>query len=67
MWTATLSDKPGEFEQFVEPVYRFMNETTDRVPMSRLGLHRHPRQVGFRHVPLSGGYCIKMLEGKLNR
>ena len=67
MWTATLSDKPGEFEQFVEPVYRFMNETTDRVPMSDWVYTDTPRQVGFQARSVVGGYCIKMLEGKLNR
>lgn len=67
MWTATLSDTPGEFEQFIEPVYRFMNETTDRVPMSDWVYTDTPRQVGFQARSVVGGYFIKMLEGKLNR
>lgn len=67
MWTATLSDTPGEFEQFVEPVYRFMNETTDRVPMSDWVYTDTPRQAGFQARSVVGGYFIKMLEGKLDR
>lgn len=66
MWTATLSDRPGEFETFIEPIYRFMNETTDRVPMSDWVYTDTPRQVGFQARSVVGGYFIKLLEGKLD-
>ena len=47
------STRLGEFEQFIEPVYRFMNETTDRVLMSDC-LHRHPcGRSDSRPVPTS--------------
>ena len=67
MWTATLSDRPGEFELFIDPIYRFMNETPDRVPMSDWVYTDTPRQVGFQARSVVGGYFIKLLEGKLDK
>lgn len=67
MWTATLSERPGEFERFIEPVYRYQNETPDRVPMSDWVYTDTPRQAGFQARSVVGGYFIKMLEGRLDK
>ena len=34
IWTATMADSDEDFERFVAPVWKFYNETIDRVPMS---------------------------------
>ena len=34
MWTATLTGDRGDFEALVAPVYDFLNDTPDRVPMT---------------------------------
>lgn len=65
MWTATLADDKATFEQFIKPVYLFMNETTDRVPMSDWVYTDRPNQRGFQARSVVGGYFIKMLENKL--
>lgn len=67
MWTATLADDKATFEQFIAPVYRFVNETTDRVPMSDWVFTDTPKQRGFQARSVVGGYYIKLLEEKLNR
>lgn len=65
MWTATLADDKATFENFISPVYRFMNETPDRVPMSDWVWTDHPNQRGFQARSVVGGYYIKLLEDKL--
>lgn len=66
MWTATLANDKATFEKFIDPVYLFMNETPNRVPMSDWVFTDAPNQRGFQARSVVGGYFIKMLEGKLN-
>ena len=66
MWTATLAKDKATFEQFINPVHLFMNETVNRVPMSDWVFTDSPNQRGFQARSVVGGYFIKMLEEKLN-
>lgn len=66
MWTATMSPDKATFEKFVAPIYKFMNETTDRVPMTDWSWTQNPRQRGFQARSVIGGYFIKMLQEKMN-
>ena len=66
MWTATMSPDKVTFEKFVAPIYKFMNETTDRVPMTDWSWTQDPRQRGFQARSVIGGYFIKMLQEKMN-
>jgi hypothetical protein len=65
IWTATLSPDRETFEQFIRPLHRFMNETTDRVPMSDWYFTDKPTHTGFQARSVVGGYFIKILEEKL--
>lgn len=67
MWTATLAPDKATFEKFVTPVHLFMNQTTDRVPMSDWVFTDSPKQRGFQARSVVGGYFIKMLENRLNK
>lgn len=67
MWSATLANDQATFEKFIAPVYRYVNETTDRVPMSDWVFTDTPKQRGFQARSVVGGYYIKMLEEKLNK
>ena len=66
MWTATLAPDKATFEEFIEPVYLFMNETTDRIPMSDWVFTDKPEHRAFQARSVVGGYFIKMLENKMN-
>lgn len=65
MWTGVLASDKETFEQFVSPVYDFMNQTTDRIPMSDWSWTLEPLHRGFRARSVVGGYFMKLLEEKL--
>jgi hypothetical protein len=61
IWTATLASTPADFQAIVHPVFRFLNETPDRVPMTDWYDTISARQVGFQARSVVGGVYIKML------
>ncbi|QJW88914.1 DUF4965 domain-containing protein [Spirosoma taeanense] len=65
IWTATLADRPADFEALIAPVLRFVNESPDRIPLSDWHETTDGKHVGFRARSVVGGYYIKMLEKKL--
>jgi len=67
IWTATMADSAEDFESFIHPVYRYQNETTDRVPMSDWVYTDTDRHAGFQARSVVGGYYIKMLHNKWKR
>ena len=67
MWTATLSPNKATFEKFISPMYRFMNETGDRVPMTDYYFTDRPNLAGFRARSVVGGYFMKMLDEKFKQ
>lgn len=64
MWTATMADDKATFEQFIDPLYGFYNQTVDRLPMSDWVFTDKLNRRGFKGRSVVGGYYIKMLENK---
>ena len=64
IWTATMADDIDDFKAFVHPVWLFMNETEDRVPMSDWIWTDAPHSQPFRNRSVVGAYFIKLLETK---
>ncbi|MDE6377520.1 MAG: DUF4965 domain-containing protein, partial [Duncaniella sp.] len=62
VWTATMAPDKATFEEFILPVYKFMDETEKRVPMSDWTWTDKPAHRGFVARSVVGGYWIKMLE-----
>ena len=62
VWTATLADDQEAFRALISPIWKFANETTDRIPMSDWVYTEKPQHRGFRARSVVGGYWIKLLE-----
>ena len=61
VWTATLAESQADFTALVDPVYRFLNESTSRVPMTDWYWTHDGKQRGFQARSVVGGVFIKML------
>jgi hypothetical protein len=61
LWSATLAESPADFAALLAPVYRFLNESTSRVPMTDWYWTHDAKQRGFQARSVVGGVFIKML------
>jgi hypothetical protein len=61
LWTATLADKPEDFQRILDPIYRWTNETSARVPLTDWYDTKTGKQVGFQARSVVGGVFIKAL------
>ncbi len=61
VWTATLAERPDDFEAFISPVYKFINETPSRVPLTDWYDTVTGAKAGFQARSVVGGVYIKML------
>jgi hypothetical protein len=61
VWTATMAESQADFTALVDPVYRFLNESTSRVPMTDWYWTHDGKQRGFQARSVVGGVFIKML------
>ncbi len=61
VWSATLAADSSDFTTLIHPVFAFLNQTSDRVPMTDWYDTITARQVGFQARSVVGGIYIKML------
>ncbi len=60
-WSATLTQNREDFEALIDPVYKFLNETPDRSPMTDWYRTKNARKVGFTARPVVGGVFAQLL------
>jgi hypothetical protein len=63
-WTATLASNPEQFNAIIDPVYRWINETPSRVPLTDWYDTKTGKQIGFQARSVVGGVFIKALSDK---
>lgn len=61
LWTATLSTNNADFRRIAESIYRFVNDTPDRVPLTDWYDTITAHQVHFQARSVVGGVYMKML------
>lgn len=62
VWTATMAKSQGDFKKFIAPLWKFYNETPDRLAMTDWYDTVSGTQIGFIHRTVQGGLYIKMLD-----
>lgn len=61
IWGASLSDDRAGFEGLIDYVYRFLNETPQRIPGCDLYLTDKPQGLSMYARPVVGGAFVRML------
>ena len=62
MWTAVMAKDQAGFENLIAPIYKFMNGTPNRVPMTDWSWTLEPNQRGFQARSVLGGFYINLLK-----
>ncbi|MCQ2164460.1 MAG: DUF4965 domain-containing protein [Bacteroidales bacterium] len=61
LWTAAMCRTQEDFDALVDPVWRFYDESVDRVPMSDWTWTDKAEHRGFKARSVVGGFFMKML------
>ena len=61
LWSATLTENKEDFQALVTPIFRFLNETDDRSPMTDWYETKSAKKVGFTARPVVGGVYARAL------
>ena len=66
-WTATLTDKLEDFQALIDPIYNFIENGPDRIPLSDWHQTTTGHKVGFQARSVVGGYFIRLLDNQWNK
>ena len=61
IWTATLASDPKQYNLLIDPIYKWTNETPDRVPLSDWYDTKTGKFIHFQARSVVGGVYIKAL------
>jgi hypothetical protein len=67
VWSATLAERRADFEAILEPTFRWVNETTRRVPLSDQPWTDRPEHREFQARSVVGGVFIRLLKTRLGQ
>ncbi|MWB96088.1 DUF4965 domain-containing protein [Flavobacterium sp. GA093] len=64
IWTASLTDNQKDFDAIVDPMWKYANETPDRVPLSDWHETMEGHMMNFKARSVVGGYYMQLLKWK---
>lgn len=67
VWTATMAQDLNTFQKFIDPLYKYANETSTRVPLSDWHQTITGKQQGFQARSVVGGFYFKLLDEKIKQ
>ena len=65
LWSASMADSNQQFKELIHPIYNFLNETPDRVPMTDWYWTKSGELKGFVARSVVGGVYMELLKEKL--
>lgn len=65
MWTAAMAPDQATFRLLISPIYKYVNETVSRVPISDWHNTDNGTMVGFKARSVIGGYWMQVLMDKM--
>lgn len=67
LWIACMTQDDATFNKFIDPIYKYANETTSRVPISDWHDTNTGKMMNFKARSVVGAYYLKMLMEKVNK
>lgn len=67
LWSASLANSNRQFRELIKPVYNFLNETPDRVPMTDWYWTKSGEMRGFIARSVVGGVYMELLKEKMKK
>ncbi|MEI6674536.1 MAG: DUF4965 domain-containing protein [Verrucomicrobiota bacterium] len=64
LWSIAPARNAADFQELLEPIWRYANETPSRAPLADWYVTTHAKKKGFQARPVVGGIFIKMLTDK---
>jgi len=65
IWVATMAESKAQFESFVAPVHRYVDETPNRVPLADIYFAHTGRRRANQARSVVGGFFMKLLADRL--
>ncbi|MCL2306066.1 MAG: DUF4965 domain-containing protein, partial [Planctomycetaceae bacterium] len=64
IWTATMCENRNDFDALLQPVFAYVNETENRIPLSDWYFSDTAIRVGFQARSVIGGFFAPMLKDR---
>lgn len=67
IWVATMAEDKATFEEFIAPIFRYVDETPHRVPLADIYFAHSGRRRANQARSVVGGFFMKLLADQLAR
>ena len=62
VWSATMADSESDFQELIRPIWKYVNETSSRVPLGDWYETLNADYINFRARSVVGGVFMKSLD-----